>query len=74
MHRQHLVGCGIGIAIALVVVVLSGGSGGSIGVLFAALICPVVMLGAMWFLMGNNRDDRTAATRAASDTTDVTPR
>ncbi|HET7489741.1 MAG TPA: hypothetical protein VFJ85_17575 [Acidimicrobiales bacterium] len=53
MHRSHLVGCGVGIALALVIVALSGGSAGSLGVLGAALICPIVMVGAMWFLMGD---------------------
>ena len=53
MHQNHLVGCGVGIALALILVAFSGGSAGSLGVLLAALICPVVMVGAMWLLMGN---------------------
>lgn len=50
MHKNHIVGCGVGIAIAMAVVVLSGGSAGSLGVLAAALLCPVAMVGAMWYL------------------------
>ena len=53
MHKNHLVGCGVGIALALILVAFSGGSAGSLGVLLAALICPVVMVGAMWLLMGS---------------------
>lgn len=52
MHKNHLVGCGVGLALALVLVAFSGGSAGSLGVLAAALLCPVVMVGAMWLLMG----------------------
>jgi hypothetical protein len=75
MHKNHLVGCGVGIALALIVVVLSGGSGGSLGVLVAALVCPVVMIGAMWLLMGNDRHDQAAsATATGSDPANATPR
>lgn len=53
MHTNHLVGCGIGVAVALVVAVaLSGGSAGSLGVLFAVVLCPLTMVVAMRFLMG----------------------
>ena len=55
MHKNHLIGCGIAIAVALVVVALSGGSGGSLGVLVAALLCPVTMVVAMRFLMGGEQ-------------------
>lgn len=55
MHKNHLVGCAAGIAIALAVVVLSGGSAGAFGILVAALICPFVMIAAMYFLMGGSR-------------------
>ena len=55
MHKNHLVGCGVGIAIALVLVAFSGGSAGSLGVLVAALVCPIVMVGAMWLLMGGSQ-------------------
>ena len=55
MHKNHLVGCGAGIALALIVVALSGGSAGSLGVLLAVLICPIVMVGAMWLLVGSDQ-------------------
>ena len=56
MHKNHLVGCGVGIAIALVLVALSGGTVGSLGVLVAALLCPVTMIVAMRFLMEGGHD------------------
>lgn len=55
MHKNHLVGCAAGIVIALAVVALSGGSAGAFGILVAALICPLVMIAAMYFLMGGSR-------------------
>jgi hypothetical protein len=60
MHKNHLVGCAAGIAIALAVVALSGGSAGGLGILAAALVCPLVMTAAMFFLMGgtSHRDRR----------------
>lgn len=68
MHRNHLVGCAAGIAIALTVVSLSGGSAGGLGILAAALICPIAMTAAMFFLMGDaHRGD--AADRPADDQT-----
>ena len=68
MHKNHLVGCGVGIAIALVLVAFSGGSAGSLGVLFAALVCPVVMVGAMWLLMGRPQPDAGGGTNRLRDT------
>jgi uncharacterized membrane protein YgaE (UPF0421/DUF939 family) len=63
MHRHHLVGCGVGIALALVVVALAGGSAGSIGVLIALLICPLVMIGALMLLTRQReRTDETPDT------------
>jgi hypothetical protein len=47
---NHLVGCGIGLALALVIVSLAGGSVGALGVLIAALICPLVLLAALHIL------------------------
>lgn len=52
MYKNHLVGCGAGIAIALAFVALSDGSAGGLGILAAALICLIVMIGVMYFLMG----------------------
>ena len=51
MHKNHLVGCAAGIAIALAVVALSGGSAGSLGVLAIVLLCPIAMAGVMWLLL-----------------------
>lgn len=67
MHKSHLVGCAIGIALALVVVGLSGGSAGSLGVLVAALACPLAMVVAMWALMrhGEHGDAEPVAGRPA---------
>jgi hypothetical protein len=50
MHRHHLLVCGFGIAAALAVVALAGGSAGSLGVLAALLICPLIMIGALLLL------------------------
>lgn len=66
MHKNHLVGCAAGIVLALTVVALSGGSIGSLGILAAALVCPLVMTGAMFFLMGGARSDSTTRDTAAS--------
>lgn len=59
MHKNHFIGCGFGIAIALAFVAFSGGSAGGLGILAAALVCPIVMIGAMYFLMGNPHRDHT---------------
>ena len=42
--RTTLIGCAVGIVLALTVVSLTGGSAGSLGMLVTALICPVAML------------------------------
>ncbi|HET9443470.1 MAG TPA: hypothetical protein VFO65_09105 [Acidimicrobiales bacterium] len=52
MHRGHLAGCAVGIALALGYVALSGASAGGLGLLVAALACPLAMVVAMRFLMG----------------------
>jgi Zn-dependent protease with chaperone function len=67
MHRHHLVGCGVGIALALVVVALAGGSAGSIGVLIALLICPLVMIGALMLLTRQRERDDLARQGPAAD-------
>lgn len=59
MQKNHLIGCGAGIAIALAFVALSGGSAGGLGILAAALICPIVMIGVMYFLMGGAHQSHT---------------
>jgi len=53
MHKGHLVGCGIGIAIALGFVAITGASSRSVELLVIVLVCPLAMVIAMKFLMGN---------------------
>lgn len=53
MHKGHLVGCGIGIAIGLIFVGITGGSARSLGFLVSTLVCPIAMIIAMKFLMGS---------------------
>lgn len=60
VHRGHLLGCAVGIALALGFVAMTGGSAGGLGVLVAALACPIAMVVAMRFLMGNPRHDHAA--------------
>lgn len=71
MHKNHLIGCGIGILLALVVVALSGGNAGSLGVLAAVLVCPVVMLGAMWFLASSFQSGPSHGTDADAESTEA---
>ncbi|WP_370328479.1 hypothetical protein [Euzebya sp.] len=71
MHKNHLIGCGVGIAIALAVVALSGGAAGSIGVLAAVLICPIVMGGALWWLARPDATTRPEPARPARPRTDT---
>lgn len=52
MHRSHFAGCALTIVIALGFVAFTGGSAGGLGVLVAALACPIAMIVAMKFLMG----------------------
>jgi hypothetical protein len=54
MHRSHLSLCGIGIALALGYLVVTGSSAGGVGLLIAALVCPLAMILAMSVLMGRN--------------------
>ena len=56
MHKSHLTGCVVGILLALAVVRLTGGSAGGLGVLVAALICPVMMLVMMRSMMGGHAE------------------
>ena len=53
LRPEHLIGCAVGVAIAIVVVVLSGGSAGAFGVLIAAVVCPLLMVAAIWFMAGS---------------------
>jgi hypothetical protein len=74
MHKNHLVGCAAGIIIALAVVTLSGGSAGGLGILAAALVCPLVMTAAMFFLMGGNRRPPVNLEDPRQEATNTTPR
>lgn len=58
MHKGHLGFCVVGIVVALAYLALSGGSPGGVGLLVAALACPLAMVLAMRFLMGANTADR----------------
>lgn len=53
MHKGHDTVCAIGIALALGFLLLTGGSAGGLGLLVAALACPIAMVVAMKFLMGD---------------------
>ena len=68
MHKGHLAGCAVGVVLALGFVSLTGGSAGSLGVLLAAVICPVAMIVAMKLLMGeqHREPDGTVVSRSAS--------
>ena len=75
MHKGHLTGCALAIAVALAVFTFTGGSTGGLALLLAALICPLTMGAVMWFLLGGRnavRGDRTPG----DDTSEVsaTPR
>lgn len=61
VHRGHLWMCALGLVAALGYVALSGGSPGGIGIVVAALVCPIAMLLAMKLLMGGDRREHDAA-------------
>ena len=54
MHKNHLLGCAVGVGAAIVLLRLTGGSLGAAGVLVAALACPLMMLVMMKMMMGTN--------------------
>lgn len=60
MHRTHLRLCGIGLAVAVGYLALTGGSAGGIGLLIAALVCPLAMILAMTVLMGHGSQQPAA--------------
>ncbi len=61
MHRSHLASCGVGLALAVGYLVVTGGSAGGVGLLIAALVCPLAMILAMTVLMGHGTGQRSAA-------------
>ena len=52
-HYGHLAACAVAVVVALGFVAVTGGSAGGLGVLVAALACPVAMVVAMKLLMGD---------------------
>jgi hypothetical protein len=62
MHRSHMRLCGLGLLVALGYLILTGGSAGGVGLLIAALVCPLAMVLAMSVLMGSNHQhDQTTS-------------
>jgi hypothetical protein len=55
MDKGHLAACGVGLLLALAVVNVTGGSVGGLGLLVAALVCPIAIVAAVWLLMGGRR-------------------
>jgi hypothetical protein len=55
MHRSHLRLCGVGLVLAFGYLLVTGGSAGGVGLLIAALVCPLAMIVAMSVLMGRDR-------------------
>jgi hypothetical protein len=66
MHKNHFAACAVVLIVALTVVLFTGASAGSLGILLVALVCPLAMVGAMWFLAG--RTQRAEAMTPASPT------
>ena len=60
MHRSHFKLCAVGLVLALGYLVLTGGSAGGVGLLIAALICPLAMVLAMTVLMGHGSGQPSA--------------
>ena len=72
MHRSHLRLCGVGLVLALGYLVLTGGSAGGVGLLIAALMCPLAMILAMTVLLGHGTGP--AGTRQDQELTDPADR
>ena len=62
MRKNHLIGCGAGIALALGFVLLTGAAPAGLALLVVALVCPIAMVVAMKLLMGGagHTEHRTA--------------
>ena len=52
MHTRHFLGCAAMVAAVVAVVALSDRATTGVGVLAVALLCPVVMVAAMYVLSG----------------------
>lgn len=75
MHRSHLRLCGLGILIALAYLILTGGSASGVGLVIAALVCPLAMILAMAVLMGPKHQHQDPTSNGAGEldvTGDVT--
>lgn len=70
MHKGHFAFCAVGLVAALGVLALTGGSAGGVGLIVAALVCPLAMVLAMGILVGRDRPSETRSER--DDSTPVT--
>lgn len=68
MHRSHLRLCGVGLVLALGYLLLNGGSAGGVGLLIAALVCPLAMIVAMSVLTGDKTPHHPSTHREKSGT------
>ena len=73
MHKGHLAGCAVGITLALAFVAFTGGSAGGFGLLVASLVCPIAMVVAMKFLMGDHRAHDGSDLPSAPATPEASP-
>jgi Na+/melibiose symporter-like transporter len=67
MHKHHFAGCALVLIVALTVVLFTGASAGSIGILAVALVCPIAMVIAMWFLAGGAKRATTGGEATSAD-------
>lgn len=67
MHTHHLAGCAVAIAAAVTVFGVTGGSIGGLGLVLAALVCPLAMAAVMWFLLGSPRPIERRPARADAE-------
>ncbi|MBK5221826.1 MAG: hypothetical protein JJE52_02900 [Acidimicrobiia bacterium] len=71
MHKGHFAGCAIALLAALGFIAISGASSSSLVLLVAVLACPLAMVLAMKFLMGDahsHRDSGHSDTEVLADT------
>jgi high-affinity Fe2+/Pb2+ permease len=74
MHRSHLRLCGLAIVVALGYLVFTGGSASGVGLLIAALVCPLAMVLAMTVLMGRDQHHGgSSGTNAEASSQPVAP-
>lgn len=71
MHKGHFAGCAIALLAALGFIAISGASSSSLVLLVVVLACPLAMVLAMKFLMGDAHSHQNAGhsdTEALADT------